>query len=62
MLQQYATRAAFFTTLFPSTSQGIKTVWVNRPSIRPGAEATKPAVAQPTAEVQNLAELVKLLA
>jgi len=48
--------------LIPSTSLGIKNVWVNRPSRRPGAGATRPADAKPTAEVSSLAELVKLLA
>lgn len=48
--------------IIPANSLGIKNVWVNRPSRRPGAGATKPAVAQPTAEVSSLAELVELLA
>lgn len=47
--------------VIPASSLGLKTVWVNRPSLRPGAGATKAAVAQPTAEVHSLAELVKLL-
>jgi 2-haloacid dehalogenase len=47
--------------VIPASSLGIKTVWVNRPSRRPGAGATKPATAQPTAEVSSLAELVKLV-
>jgi len=48
--------------IIPANSLGIKNVWVNRPSRRPGAGATKPAVAQPTAEVSSLAELAQLLA
>jgi 2-haloacid dehalogenase len=47
--------------IIPANSLGIKNVWVNRPSRRPGAGATKPAVAQPTAEVKSLAELVELV-
>lgn len=46
----------------PSNSLGIKNVWVNRPSRRPGSGAAKPALATPTAEVSSLAELVSLLA
>jgi len=48
--------------VIPSRSLGIKNVWVNRPSRRPGSGAAKPAVATPTAEVSSLAELVNLLA
>ncbi len=47
--------------IIPANSLGIRNVWVNRPSIRPGAGATKPAMAQPTAEVHSLTELVKLV-
>jgi 2-haloacid dehalogenase len=47
--------------IIPANSLDIRNVWVNRPSIRPGAGATRPAVAQPTAEVSSLAELVKLM-
>jgi 2-haloacid dehalogenase len=47
--------------IIPANALGIKNVWVNRPSVRPGSGATKPAVAQPTAEVHSLAELVALL-
>lgn len=50
-----------FHDIVPANSLGIRNVWVNRPSIRPGAGATRPAVAQPTAEVGSLAELVALL-
>jgi 2-haloacid dehalogenase len=48
--------------IVPANALGIRNVWVNRPSIRPGSGATKPAVAQPTAEVSSLSELVALLA
>lgn len=47
--------------IVPANSLGIRNVWVNRPSIRPGSGAARPAVAQPTAEVSSLAELAKLL-
>jgi 2-haloacid dehalogenase len=47
--------------IVPANSLGIKNVWVNRPSIRPGSGAAKPAVAQPTAEVHSLAELATLV-
>jgi 2-haloacid dehalogenase len=47
--------------IIPTNQLGIENVWVNRPSIRPGAGAAKPAAGQPTAEVKSLAELVKLL-
>lgn len=48
--------------IIPANALGIRNVWVNRRSIRPGSGATKPASAQPTAEVSSLVELVKLLA
>jgi 2-haloacid dehalogenase len=48
--------------IVPANALGFKNVWVNRPSIRPGSGATKPATDQPTAEVSSLAELVALLA
>jgi len=41
----------------PANALGIMNVWVNRPSIRPGAGAARPAVATPTYEVKSLAEL-----
>jgi 2-haloacid dehalogenase len=46
--------------IIPANSLGLKTIWVDRPSVRPGSGATRPAVAQPTAKVSSLAELVKL--
>jgi len=48
--------------IVPANALGLKNVWVNRPSIRPGSGATKPATGQPTAEVSSLAELAALLA
>jgi 2-haloacid dehalogenase len=48
--------------IIPANQLGIRSVWVNRPSIRPGAGAAKPATGQPTAEVKSLAELVKMVA
>jgi 2-haloacid dehalogenase len=45
----------------PANALGIMNVWVNRPSVRPGAGATRPATARPAAEVSSLAELVKLV-
>ena len=47
--------------IVPANALGIRNVWVNRPSIRPGSGATKPAAARPTAEVHSLAELASLL-
>ena len=47
--------------IVPANALGIRNVWVNRPSIRPGSGATKPATARPTSEVHSLAELVSLL-
>lgn len=48
--------------IVPASFLGLKNVWVNRPSIRPGAGAAKPASAQPQFEVQNLSELLALMA
>lgn len=45
----------------PANALGISNVWVNRPSVRPGSGAAKPAVAQPTYQVRSLAELAELL-
>jgi 2-haloacid dehalogenase len=44
----------------PAKSLGITTVWVNRPSPRPGAGAAKAASAQPDLEVPNLQTLAEL--
>lgn len=45
----------------PANALGIKNVWVNRPSLRPGAGAARPGVATPTYEVHSLAELASLV-
>jgi 2-haloacid dehalogenase len=45
----------------PANALGIRNVWVNRPSIRPGAGAAKPGTAQPTYQVRSLAELASLM-
>ena len=47
--------------IVPASFLGIANVWVNRPSRRPGAGATRAAAAQPTVEVRDLAGLAKLL-
>jgi 2-haloacid dehalogenase len=46
--------------VIPAKSLGISTVWVNRPSIRPGAGAARQASAKPDLEVRSLAELAQL--
>ena len=46
--------------VIPARSLGITTVWVNRPSPRPGAGAAKAAFAQPDLEVPNLKTLAEL--
>jgi 2-haloacid dehalogenase len=46
--------------VIPAKSLGISTVWVNRPSPRPGAGAAKQASAKPDVEVHSLAELAQL--
>jgi 2-haloacid dehalogenase len=45
----------------PANALGIRNVWVNRPSIRPGAGAARPGTAMPDYEVHTLAELSALL-
>jgi len=45
----------------PANALGIRNVWVNRPSIRPGSGAAKPGSAKPDYEVHTLAELAALL-
>ena len=47
--------------VMPASFLGIANVWVNRPSIRPGAGAAKAASAQPTYEVSSLKELAALM-
>jgi 2-haloacid dehalogenase len=44
--------------VIPAKSLGISTVWVNRPSPRPGVGAAKAATANPDLEVANLSDLV----
>ena len=44
----------------PARSLGISSVWVNRPSIRPGSGAAKAATGQPDLEVPNLETLARL--
>ncbi len=46
--------------VIPAKSLGISTVWVNRPSTRPGAGAVKKASTTPDVEVHSLAELAQL--
>ncbi len=46
--------------VIPAKSLGVATVWVNRPSPRPGAGAAKEASATPDVEVHSLAELARL--
>lgn len=46
--------------VIPAQSLGISTVWVNRPSPRVGAGATKTATAKPDGEVPSLAALANL--
>ena len=45
----------------PANALGIRNVWVNRPSIRPGSGAAKPGTAKPDYEVRTLAELSVLM-
>ncbi len=46
--------------VIPAQSLGIATVWVNRPSPRPGAGAATAAARKPDMEVPNLQTLAKL--
>ncbi len=44
--------------VIPAQALGLATVWVNRPSVRPGVGAVKEAEAKPDLTVSSLAELV----
>lgn len=46
--------------VIPAQSLGLATVWVNRPSARPGVGAVRKADAKPDLMVQSLAELATL--
>jgi len=46
--------------VIPAQSLGLASVWVNRPSARPGMGAVKAAEAKPDLTVQSLAELATL--
>ena len=46
--------------VIPAQALGISTAWVNRPSIRPGAGAAKPADGEPDVEVASLSALADL--
>jgi 2-haloacid dehalogenase len=46
--------------VIPAKSLGLATVWVNRPSRRPGVGAVRRAAEQPDVEVQSLEELARL--
>ena len=46
--------------VIPARSLGISTVWVNRPSSRPGSGAAKTASGQPDLEVPDLETLARL--
>lgn len=48
--------------VIPAQALGLATVWVNRPSARPGTGAVKAAQAKPDLTVQSLAELAALAA
>jgi 2-haloacid dehalogenase len=47
--------------VIPARSRGIATVWVNRPSPRPGSGAAKAAAGQPDLEVPDLKTLASTL-
>ena len=46
--------------VIPAKAMGMKTVWVNRPSARPGVGAVKAATAKPDLEVPDLQTLADL--
>ena len=47
--------------VIPAQALGLATIWVNRPSRRPGSGAAKPASAKPDLEVRSLEELARNL-
>ena len=51
---------SIFHDVIPAQALGLATVWVNRPSARPGVGAVKTALAEPDLEVSSLAELAEL--
>jgi 2-haloacid dehalogenase len=46
--------------VIPARSLGIATVWVNRPSLRPGVGAVRQALGTPDLEVHSLEELAEI--
>ena len=46
--------------IVPAKALGTSTVWVNRPSLRPGVGAVRQAVGEPDLEVYSLQELAEL--
>jgi 2-haloacid dehalogenase len=48
--------------VMPAKSLGLSTVWVNRPSARPGVGAVKAASGRPDLEVSSLAQLAEAAA
>jgi 2-haloacid dehalogenase len=51
---------SIFHDVIPAQKMGLATVWVNRPSARPGVGAVKAAAANPDLIVSNLADLASL--
>jgi len=46
--------------VIPAQALGLATVWVNRPSLRPGVGAVRQASATPDVQVHSLEELSKI--
>jgi 2-haloacid dehalogenase len=51
---------SFYHDVIQAQSLGISTIWVNRPSSRPGSGAAKAAAGKPDLEVPNLETLARL--
>lgn len=51
---------SIFHDVVPAQALGLATVWVNRPSARPGVGAVKAATAQPDLTVSSLGELAEM--